>query len=188
LPQISSQSLHPVCSESYAGEKSGPLLEYLLIHLQSIFGIPTATISSAFRETLRHTMEHRFPRLRRSAARAILEGKVPGVPNVIVGVPNGVQGHLKKTLQLLDLLETIHSFGMEEDAFGRGDKFVPQTPSEKPLTTFRILSIRKWQCVTCAAIFTPIVEVRSLDGICPSCAQQAEMAEAPDGLCATATG
>lgn len=185
MPQISSLSLHPACPESYEGQNRGLLLEYLVIHFRDMFGIPPAVISSDFRRVIEETMEMHFPRLRRSGARAIIEGRIPGLCSVMVAAPNGIQGKLNKTLQLLDLLETIHCKYMERDA-RRAGLALENAPMKKsvyvvgedldgPECVYRIMpkGTRKpghWQCLNCAAVFRPgTVGVRSLDGPCPSC-------------------
>jgi len=71
------------------------------------FKIPPAAISSDFKALITQVLRDEFPALRCSVARAIIEGRIPGVPVPAAHIHVGWKLRIKQMLYLLDIFETI---------------------------------------------------------------------------------
>lgn len=84
------------------------LTERRVLHaFQSIFGLPMGIISSEFRRVLHEVIEEEYPHLRCSAARAVIENRIPGISPVVGVVQPQWRKRLLHALYLMDLLETV---------------------------------------------------------------------------------
>jgi len=79
----------------------------LLNAFQGMFQVPPAVISTKFRAIMREVVQEEYPNFRCSAARAILEGKIPGVPKPVAPIHPAWKKRVQQSLYLLDLFETI---------------------------------------------------------------------------------
>lgn len=78
--------------------------ERALLGLCELLKVPKGLIMSDFRDKLKKTMEQEG-RLRRSSLRALIEGKIPGVPRAIYNRPT--LKRLELILTTLDALEML---------------------------------------------------------------------------------
>lgn len=74
---------------------------------QTIFGLPKAIISSKFRRVIHEVVEEEYPNFRCSAARALIENRVPGIPPIVGVIQPQWRKRVLHTLYLMDLFETI---------------------------------------------------------------------------------
>lgn len=81
-------------------------LERILIAFSSTLGLPRAAVSTKFKEVLVQALDE-FPDMRCSAVRALIEGRIPGVPQPFTTIPYAVRRNLEKALYLMDCFETI---------------------------------------------------------------------------------
>lgn len=72
-----------------------------------MFGIPPAGVSSEFRRKLQECAERNHPNLACSAARALFEGRVPGIPKPVSPIEPGWMLRVEVGLILLDCFETL---------------------------------------------------------------------------------
>jgi len=73
----------------------------------SAFKIPPIAISTKFKDLITQVLKDEFPALRCSTARAIIEGRIPGVPLPAECIHVGWKLRIKQMLYLLDIFETI---------------------------------------------------------------------------------
>ena len=79
----------------------------LLNAFQGVFRVPPAVINTKFRAVMREVVEEEYPHFRCSAARAVLEGRIPGVPKPVAPIHPAWKKRVQQSLYLLDLFETI---------------------------------------------------------------------------------
>lgn len=100
----------------YEGTHPSLLLERALFAFQSVLMIPAPVVSRKFREHLHKAIIAGHPGLRCSAARAILEGRIPGVPRPTAEQHSSSAKRIQQTLCLLDIFETIaHVYIQEQE-------------------------------------------------------------------------
>ncbi|KPL09539.1 hypothetical protein AMJ71_06110 [candidate division TA06 bacterium SM1_40] len=73
----------------------------------NVLGLPRGVISTAFKSVIDEVLKEEYPRFRCSSLRAIVEGRVPGVPIPVVEVSIGWKKRLLQALTLMDFFETI---------------------------------------------------------------------------------
>jgi hypothetical protein len=91
----------------YRDIHKGIVSERVLVAFQSILGLPRAIINSEFKKIVQEVLNEEYPHLRCSAARALIEGRVPGIPLPVRNVQPQWKKKLKQALCLLDIFETI---------------------------------------------------------------------------------
>lgn len=101
--------------ECYRGVHRPMTRERILQAFSSVLGLPTATISTKFRELINAVVEEEYPDFCCSTARAIVEGRLTGVPLPMVSIPYNLRKRLDQALFLLDLFETVLFRWMEEE-------------------------------------------------------------------------
>lgn len=82
-------------------------MERVLYAMGHTFNIPKTVISTRFRRFMEDVIEQEFPRLRCSVARAVLEGRIPGVPKPVDPLPVLSRKKIDTALFVLDVLETF---------------------------------------------------------------------------------
>lgn len=70
-------------------------------------GVPHSILATDFRAFVMDVFRTEAPRLRCSAARAIMEGRYKGIPRPAEGYPSNTKKQLKQFLLLCDVFETI---------------------------------------------------------------------------------
>lgn len=93
--------------EVYKDINPGQMSSRFLASFNSILGLPRVLVSSKFQTLMNEILKEDYPALRCSAARAIMEGRIPGIPKPIETVQPGWRLQLAQGLALMDLFETI---------------------------------------------------------------------------------
>lgn len=93
--------------ECYEGLSDAVLSTRLTGAFEHCLGVPSSILSTAFRAFVLEVFRSEAPALRCSAARAIMEGRVPGVPRPAEGFPANTKKQLNAFLLLADVFETI---------------------------------------------------------------------------------
>ena len=99
--------------ECYGKENSNMMRERMLTAFQHTFGVGKSAISTKFREKVKEVFDAEQPKLRCSIARAIFEGRIPGVPKPLHYIPPSWEYRIKYALALLDMFETIGALYVE---------------------------------------------------------------------------
>ena len=105
-------------TDAYQGLSKSLTLQRVLMAFTHTFHLPHGAIKTPFRELLTNTSV-KFPKFRCSAARALIEGRIPGLPQPFNSIPHHVRRDLDKTLYLLDIFDTIVQLHFEEIEKGR---------------------------------------------------------------------
>jgi hypothetical protein len=98
--------------ESYEDTPRAITMARILQAFMSVFGLPPGRVSTEFRAALQKTIDSQYPNFRCSTARAVLEGRIPGVPSPVT--LHREQKQLKQALFLLDALETMAAAYIDE--------------------------------------------------------------------------
>lgn len=113
--------------ESYESTPRAITMTRILQAFLSVFGLPSGRVSTEFRAALQKTIDVEYPYFRCSVARAVLEGRIPGVPPPLT--LHREQKQLRQALFLLDALETMAAVYVE----GRLKSVAPELRSEVEL-------------------------------------------------------
>lgn len=92
--------------ETYEGQEKALLVNRVLSQFQQVLGIPRGAVLQDFRELIEDCINSRFPELNCSAARAIVEKKLPNIPDVFYS-NSAFRVRLERALLFLDVMETI---------------------------------------------------------------------------------
>lgn len=98
--------------QSYEGQPVSLTMTRILCAFEAVFGIVPGRVSSEFRVKLQTCVDEHYPALRCSTARAILEGRIPGIEAPVS--LQREQKHLRQALFLLDALETMAAVYVED--------------------------------------------------------------------------
>jgi hypothetical protein len=101
--------------DRYENINSGLMQSRILYAFRSVFRVPKVLISSKFREVMEKILNEDYPSLRCSAARAIFEGRIPGVAKPIETINPDWKKHLEQCFAILDLFETMAYQYLEEE-------------------------------------------------------------------------
>jgi hypothetical protein len=99
----------------------------ILHAFMSVFGLPSGRVSTEFRAALQKMIDSEYPDFRCSTARAVLEGRIPGIPAPVT--LHREQKQLRQALFLLDALETMAAIYVD----GRLKGLAPEIRSEVDL-------------------------------------------------------
>lgn len=91
----------------YDADDRGMTMERILCSFGTIFGIPKAAIRTVFKTVIREVVDEEYPNFRCSSLRAVLEGRIPDVPEPVKPIHPAWKKRMQQTLYLLDLMETI---------------------------------------------------------------------------------
>jgi hypothetical protein len=94
-------------TEEYKDKSGSITLHKALQALFQMFGIPTPVITSAFKRYIEEAVADVHPDYTCSAARSIVEGRIPGVPPLVHTIHPMWREQLEMALHLLDLFETL---------------------------------------------------------------------------------
>lgn len=112
----------------YEREHPAILLERTLYAFQSVLMIPKPIVSRKFCKVLHEAILKDYPGLRCSAARAILEGRIPGIPKPTAEVHSSSVKRIQQALCLLDIFETIAHTYLEKEEKDRAQQDSKATP------------------------------------------------------------
>ena len=93
--------------ESYDETPQGVALQRLLFAFQNAFGILPGVVSREFKAEIEKVMEWDYPKLRCSSVRAVMEGRIPGIPKPLETVHPQFKRRYDQALTLFDLMETM---------------------------------------------------------------------------------
>lgn len=115
MPTLEKQAYFPFMSarDVYEHDDEGLTFNRVL-QAFSAFKIPSAAISTDFKLYLNRLIRDNFPDLRCSVARAIIEGRIPGVPIPAAHIHIGWRHRVRQMLYLLDIFETIAYLHVEK--------------------------------------------------------------------------
>jgi hypothetical protein len=99
--------------QSYEGQPVSLTMTRILCAFEAVFGIAPGRVSPLFRAQLQDCVNKNYPALRCSTARAILEGRIPGIEAPVS--LQREQKHLRQALFLLDALETMAAAYVESE-------------------------------------------------------------------------
>ena len=98
----------------YGEDDKGLTLERVLYAFQTVLGIPRGIVQTPFKRHLYSLIQDEYPRFRCSALRAVLEGRIPGIPKPVEPIHPQWRKKVQQALYLLDLCETIVHKHIEE--------------------------------------------------------------------------
>ena len=74
---------------------------------EALFGCGQGALPAEFKRFLSKTLEDHHPHLRCSSLRAVLEGRVPGVPKPLLDLPIDIRGNANFIMMFMDVMETM---------------------------------------------------------------------------------
>ena len=99
----------------YLETGTGLIRSRILHAFRNVFNVPTGLVSSKFKEVMNKVLQENYPDLRCSSARAIFEGRIPGVAKPIETINPNWKKQLEQCFAILDLMETIVFLYLEEE-------------------------------------------------------------------------
>jgi hypothetical protein len=93
--------------EEYSGKPATIVAHKTYQAFFAMFGIPSNLISTEFKKFTEETCKKIHPRYHCSAARAIIEGRIPGVPSPVMKINKMWEEKVNLALHLLDFFETL---------------------------------------------------------------------------------
>ena len=125
--------------ESYENTGTGLIQTRILYAFPNVFRLPRGLVSSRFKEVMNQVLREDYPNFRCSSARAIFEGRVPGVSKPIETINPSWKKHLEQSLTLLDFFETVvHRYLEEELKKASADTKTEVRGMSKALGTIKI--------------------------------------------------
>lgn len=98
----------PFCSARDSYDSTTDIqLDRILNAFFTEFRISKFLLKADFREYIERIMASHYPDLKCSPARAVMEGRIPGVPRMIDDMPPMTKKKIQHCLILMDLFETI---------------------------------------------------------------------------------
>jgi hypothetical protein len=91
--------------ENYSEVASDTIVTRAMYAFPTLFGIPHELVTTSFRNYAKDVLKRRHPFLNCSAARAIFEGRIPGIPKPTAHFRNSKM--MQQCIYLLDLCETL---------------------------------------------------------------------------------